>query len=60
MEVGFLHPGLMGETLAANCSETALWVGQGRSADTRARAEHHGLVEIATLDQVIDRLNADE
>ena len=58
MEVGFLHPGLMGETLAANCSETALWVGQGRSADTRARAEHHGLTEIATLDELVDRADA--
>ena len=58
MEIGFLHPGLMGETLAANCSETALWVGQGRSADTRARAEQHGLVEIATLDELVDRADA--
>jgi 3-hydroxyisobutyrate dehydrogenase-like beta-hydroxyacid dehydrogenase len=58
MEVGFLHPGLMGETLAANCSETALWVGQGRSADTRARAEHHGLTEVATLRELVDRAGA--
>ena len=58
MEVGFLHPGLMGETLAANCSETALWVGQGRSLGTRLRAEHHGLAEIATLDELVDRAGA--
>ena len=58
MEVGFLHPGLMGETLAANCSETALWVSQGRSAGTRARAEHHELTEVATLDAFVDRAGA--
>lgn len=58
MEVGFLHPGQMGETLAANCSESALWVSEGRSASTRARAEQQGVTEVATLDELVGRAGA--
>ena len=58
MEVGFLHPGLMGETLAANCSAPALWAAEGRSIETRARAESHGLTEVATLGELIERAGA--
>lgn len=58
MDVGFLHPGLMGETLAANCAETALWVAAGRSGDTRHRAESNDLVECATLGALVDRADA--
>ena len=29
---GVLHPGAMGATVAASCSGTVLWVGEGRSA----------------------------
>ena len=39
----------MGETLAATCSGTALWASDGRSEATRARADEHGLVEMATV-----------
>jgi len=63
MEVGFLHPEQMSETLAANCSESALWVSEGRSASTCSRAEQQGLTEAATLDELAgraDAINADE
>lgn len=49
MNVGILHPGLMGETLAANCSAETLWVSAGRSGETRSRAESHGMAEVASL-----------
>ena len=49
MNVGFLHPGLMGETLAANCSASTYWVSDGRSAETRERAERNGLREVSSL-----------
>jgi len=52
MTVGFLHPGLMGETLAANCSAPTLWVGEGRSDDTRARAEANGMTDAGSLAQL--------
>lgn len=55
VDVGFLHPGLMGETLAANCAGTALWVAAGRSGDTRQRAEANGMVECATLGELVER-----
>jgi 3-hydroxyisobutyrate dehydrogenase-like beta-hydroxyacid dehydrogenase len=54
-DVGFLHPGLMGESLVANCTETCLWVGDGRSAETRARAEHRGMTEVDTLAALCER-----
>lgn len=55
MEIGFLHPGLMGETLAATCDATALWVSQGRSAATVARAEANGLVDAGSLAGLVER-----
>ncbi len=58
MNVGFLHPGLMGETLAGNCSATALWVSDGRSPQTRARADTNGLIEVATLAELIEQADA--
>lgn len=58
MNVGFLHPGLMGETLAANCSATPMWVSAGRSQDTRERAESHGLTEVDSLGELVERADA--
>jgi len=52
MNVGFLHPGLMGETLAANCSAVSLWAAQGRSQETRERADAHGLTEVADIESM--------
>jgi hypothetical protein len=58
MNVGFLHPGLMGETLAANCSAPTLWAGDGRSAETRARAESHGMTDVGSLAGMADKADA--
>lgn len=56
--VGLLHPGAMGSTLgqsAVATGHTVLWLGAGRSADTRQRAQSAGLREIDTLAQLCAR-----
>jgi 3-hydroxyisobutyrate dehydrogenase-like beta-hydroxyacid dehydrogenase len=50
--VGILHPGDMGISVAAsarNGGHTVYWVSDGRSAQTRERAEQHGLADAGTL-----------
>lgn len=58
MHVGFLHPGSMGETLAANCSATTLWVSAERSDATRRRATAHGMTECASVSALADAADA--
>jgi 3-hydroxyisobutyrate dehydrogenase-like beta-hydroxyacid dehydrogenase len=50
--VGILHPGNMGISVAAtakNSGHMVHWASEGRSPQTRARAEEHGLVDVGTL-----------
>ena len=50
--VGILHPGQMGISVAAsaqNSGHIVYWASQGRSADTSARAEKHGLRDAGAL-----------
>jgi 3-hydroxyisobutyrate dehydrogenase-like beta-hydroxyacid dehydrogenase len=50
--VGFLHPGQMGASMAASAQNsgcTVYWVSAGRSRQTRERAEAHKLVDAGTL-----------
>ena len=47
----FLHPGMMGVSLAAACRCDALWVSERRSAETAARAEDAGLRDVSSLGQ---------
>lgn len=57
-DIGFLHPGAMGVSLAAsalNSGYTACWASEGRSPETQARAERHGLTEVATVKELSDR-----
>ena len=58
MNVGFLHPGLMGETLAKNCSTTKLWASAGRSDQTRTRAESRGMTDVGALAEMVDKADA--
>ena len=49
---GILHPGLMGISIAAsvkNSGRTVCWAWSGRSAESCARAEEHGLCDAGTL-----------
>lgn len=53
-QLGLLHPGEMGISLAAAALQNlpqVFWCSAGRGAATRARAERHGLTEIATLSE---------
>jgi len=53
--IGILHPGAMGISLAAtaiNSGHQAYWVSSSRSSDTRQRAEKYGLVENQSLEQL--------
>ena len=50
--IGILHPGEMGISVAAsarNSGHSVLWAADGRSAETRQRAETQGLVDAGTL-----------
>lgn len=56
--IGILHPGQMGISVAAsarNGGHTVLWASEGRSAQTRARADEHGLEDAGTLAELCRR-----
>jgi 3-hydroxyisobutyrate dehydrogenase-like beta-hydroxyacid dehydrogenase len=57
--VGILHPGAMGaqvgaQVVAAGAGSGVWWVGAGRSAETRARADAAGLRDAGSLDALAD------
>ena len=50
--VGILHPGQMGVSIGAsvkNGGHSVLWASEGRSVETRSRAEEHDLSDAGTL-----------
>jgi 3-hydroxyisobutyrate dehydrogenase-like beta-hydroxyacid dehydrogenase len=54
-EIGILHPGEMGISIAASAihnGHQVYWTSQGRSDKTRARAEKHNLIEIHLLPEL--------
>ena len=54
-KVGILHPGEMGISVAAsaqNSGNTVLWASEGRSSQTRARAQQHALIDAHTLEKL--------
>ena len=53
--VGILHPGEMGVSIAAsakNSGQNVFWVSDGRSRDTYARAQSHSLTDAHTLKEL--------
>ena len=46
---GVLHPGAMGATVAAACTGTVLWAGEGRSEATGKRAADAGLTDVGDI-----------
>ena len=55
INVGILHPGEMGISMAAcaqNSGNSVYWASQGRSAQTRTRAEKLNLLDAGTLAQL--------
>lgn len=56
--LGILHPGQMGIFVAAssqNSRSQVYWVSEGRSEQTRQRAEEHHLAEVQTLAELCQR-----
>lgn len=56
--IGILHPGQMGISVAASAragGNTVLWVSDGRSSQTAARAAQHGLEDAGTLAELCRR-----
>jgi 3-hydroxyisobutyrate dehydrogenase-like beta-hydroxyacid dehydrogenase len=56
-KVGILHPGNMGIFVAASAQDSGCqvyWVSEGRSAQTRERAEKHNLRDAGTLSQLCE------
>ena len=54
-QIGILHPGEMGVSIAAsaiNSGHQVYWVSEGRSNKTRLRAEKHNLIEVESLSQL--------
>jgi len=54
-KIGILYPGQMGISLAAsarNSGHEVYWASEGRSHETRKRAESQKLIEIKTLDEL--------
>lgn len=55
--IGILHPGDMGISVAAtmqNSGNSVYWVSEGRSEQTKTRAETHGLKDAVSLAQLCD------
>jgi 3-hydroxyisobutyrate dehydrogenase-like beta-hydroxyacid dehydrogenase len=53
--IGIINPGDMGVSIAAsaiNNGHHAYWASQGRSEQTRQRAEEHHLIDVGTLDEL--------
>ena len=57
-KIGILHPGEMGISIAAsaiNSGHAVYWVSQGRSDQTRLRAEKYSLKEVRSLGELCQR-----
>ena len=56
--IGLMHPGSMGAAVGASCvaaGAEVLWVGEGRSDATTARAEAAGFVDAGWLNSLVNR-----
>lgn len=58
MNIGIIHPGAMGVSVAAsaaNSGNRVMWASEGRSDETRARAEEHSLEDVGSLAELVRR-----
>ena len=53
MTVGILHPGAMGSTVGASCTEPTIWLSEGRSEATWRRAEAAGIRPVAEFTEFV-------
>ena len=59
--IGILHPGEMGISIAASdqkSGRTVHWASEGRSPQTKARAEKNGLKDVSTLTELCKQCEA--
>lgn len=52
--LGFLHPGQMGVTIAANADATKVWAGLGRSPETAERARSADMDDVGTVEALCE------
>ncbi|MGQ0615402.1 MAG: DUF1932 domain-containing protein [Acidimicrobiia bacterium] len=55
MNIGYLHPGMMGASLATESTHGGWWVAEGRSPATRQRALTAGLSDAGSLEALSGR-----
>ena len=58
MKIGLLHPGTMGVSVGAsalNGGHKVLWVSEGRSPASVARASEHGLTDVGCVAEVVSQ-----
>ncbi len=56
--VGIYSPGAMGSTVAYSCSlygHECIWASEGRSDETKARAEKFGIQDVLTFDALVEK-----
>jgi hypothetical protein len=56
--VGIYSPGAMGSTLAYSCSlygHRTIWASEGRSDETKARAEKFGIEDVFSFDNLLEQ-----
>lgn len=58
MNVGILHPGAMGAVLAGEASVPVMWASEGRSLETRERADRYGLVDRGSVASLVAAADA--
>jgi 3-hydroxyisobutyrate dehydrogenase-like beta-hydroxyacid dehydrogenase len=61
MQIGFLHPGSMGVSLAASAKQAghdACWASIERTPATAARASEHGLRDLGTVSAICEQCEA--
>ena len=57
-KIGILHPGAMGISVAASAKDSGynvLWASEGRSEDTKNRAETHQLTDVKTISALCEQ-----
>lgn len=57
MKVGVLHSGSMGAALASNARGDVYWASNGRSQATAARARDAGMVDLESLQELVERVD---
>lgn len=58
VRIGVLHPGNMGAALAACLDREAFWASEGRSEASAARAKEAGIVDLGSVQSLVDAVDA--